>query len=199
MTKEKKEIRSILLGRTLLTEDGKMTSVGKGDFFLPVGISDGASAVRLLGIARKARVYRSSLSREETLQAAERVMRDLGRALVLREQPETVACFIRYLATRPAVVTFRYLEDRPVLTVWAARGITGRISLQRAISSFERALPAGITRTGEKPPEEPRKPKKEKKAPGRHSRPQGETPAPPGGEPLEEPGETQTPQEGSDE
>ena len=198
MTKEKKEIRSILLGRILLTEDGKMTSVGKGDFYLPVGVSDGASAVRFLGIARKARVYRSTLSREETLQTGQRLMLDLGRALVLREQPETAACFIRYLATRPAVLTFRYVEDQLVLTAWAPRGLTGRISLRRALASFERRLPGEITRTDEKPPEEPKKAKQEKKKAGRGDHPQEAEDAS-AEETVEEAEETMEPEEGLEE
>ena len=67
-------------------------------------------------------------------------MRKLGRILYLREQPETAACLLRYVMTRPAVLTFRYEEDQPMLTAWTGRGLFGWVSRIRAIRAFERGL-----------------------------------------------------------
>ena len=163
MTNEKKEIRSVLMGRVYVEENGKLTSISAGQFHLPVGVADGATAVRFLGVARRARRCDSTLSVKKTLAAAETTMREIGRGLTLREQPDAVACLIRYVLTRPVVLTFRYLDGVPVLTAWAGRGLTGWISLRRALSAFARHAPEALKLSGRELPKEKEKPRKEKK------------------------------------
>lgn len=173
MTSEKKEIRRVLLGKTVMDEDGKLTSISKGRFYLPTGIADGATAVRFLGVARRAQRYESKLSEKRTLAVAEETMREIGRGLSLREQPEAVACLIRYVLTRPAVLTFRYVDGIAVLTAWTGRGLLGWISLRRALAAFARHAPKPLRVSDrelpketkkKKPPKEKKKREKEKEA-----------------------------------
>ena len=92
-------------------------------------------------------------------------MRQIGRGLSLREQPEAAACLIRYVLTRPAVLTFRYTDGIPVLTAWTGRGLLGWISLRRALAAFARHAPKTLKVSDRELPKETKKkkPRKEKK------------------------------------
>ena len=148
MTQAVKEIRSILLGRTKLTEDGKITVRAAGEFALSYGVADGAGAIRFLGIARRSAAYTTKSSKKNVMKAATVAMSNIGRGVVLNEQPDTV-------------------DEIPVLTVWSARTVSGLLSLRRAIRAFEKELPKNITRSEEAAPKDPlfqqEKKKKEKK------------------------------------
>ena len=163
MTEQLKEIRTILMGRTIPGESGRLTAVRKGEFHFSTGLGDGAAAVRILGVCRKSTVFDTELSPEEATKIAWVRMMDLGRCLELRCQAETAACFIRYILTRPAVLTFRYIDGVPTLTAWAGRGMTGWISVRRALAAFEKDLTPELTPTDEKAPSLPELAKKEKK------------------------------------
>ena len=167
MTKAVKEIRSILLGRTRLLEDGKLTSLQPGEFVMPNGVADGATTVRFLGMAHRSVAFDTRATQKNVMKEAAKAMSDIGRGVILREQPDTVACLIRYVLTRPALLTFRYVDETPVLTVWAGRSLTGLFSLKRAIKAFIRELPDTIARSEGPAPTDPllhqEKKKKEKK------------------------------------
>lgn len=152
---EKREIRRALMGRVLPTEDGRLTVMEKGQTRLPIGVSDGAGAVRFLGIRKKAKRLELSCSREEALSLARKQMEDIGRVLYLSQQPEAAACLIRYLLTRPAVLVFRFQEDVPVLTAWAGRGLTGWISNRRALRAFVKRMPEKMRLSEEPLPKDP--------------------------------------------
>jgi len=155
MTVELKEIKSVLLGRTTLTEDGRITAVQKGEFHLSTGVGDGAVAVRFWGIAKRSRCYETKLEPNKAKEAAAQSMREIGRGVFLRRQPDTVACLIRYVLTRPTVLTFRYIDEIPTLTVWTGRGLIGLISLRRAMNAFEKGLPEEIAQSDREPPKLP--------------------------------------------
>ncbi len=162
---EKREIRRVLLGKTLPQENGRLTSMGPGDYRLPLGVGDGAGAVRFLGVGGKSRRLETKLREPAVKNKAAQIMEDIGRGLDLREQPDTVACLIRYVLTRPAVLTFRYMDGIPVLTAWAGRGFTGWISRRRALRAFTSRLPESIRLSEKQPPAvEPPKEKKQKKS-----------------------------------
>ena len=167
MTQAVKEIRSILLGRTKLTDDGKIAMRVPGEFALSYGVADGASAIRFLGVARRSAAYTTKSSKKNVMKAATVAMSNIGRGVVLNEQPDTVACLIRYVLTKPVLLSFRFVDEIPVLTVWSARTVTGLLSLRRAIRAFEKELPKNITRSEEAAPVDPllqkEKKKKEKK------------------------------------
>ncbi len=137
----KQEIRRVLMGRTEPAPDGRLTAMAKGRIRIPLGISDGAAAVRFLGIFRKARRLKVSCPKEKAVSLAAAVMRDCGRELILPAQPGTAACLIRYALTRPAVLVFSYQDGIPLLTAWTGRGLTGLISVRLALKSFIRKMP----------------------------------------------------------
>jgi hypothetical protein len=155
MTKEaKQEIRRALLGRTQLTQDGRLEVLEKGELRIPVGIADGAGAVRFFGIFKKARRLKAACPDKKARLLAAQAMREIGRELVLAQQPEAVACLVRYVLTRPAVLVFDYQEDVPVLTAWTGRGLTGLISVRRALKAFLKRMPKQLTLSDGLTPEE---------------------------------------------
>ena len=165
MTNEaRQEIRRVLMGRTVPTEDGKLVALEKGQYRMPIGISDGAGAVRFLGVCRKAKRLKVSCAEPKAKLLAAQVMRDVGRELYLPHQPEAAACLIRYLLTRPAVLVFDYQDDVPVLTAWSGRGLTGWISLRRALRAFLKRLPKQFSVSDKPvPPDEKEAKKRERK------------------------------------
>lgn len=154
MTKTEKEVRDVLLGRTYLTEDGHLSSMGPDDYRMPVGISDGAMAVRFLGVAHRAITIKSSLNKRRTLEAAQDAMKHTGRKLTLVEQPDAICCLIRYVLTPPCVLTFTNMDGTYVLTGWTGRAFLGFVSRLRAMRTFIRHLPSTLNVTEDRPPEE---------------------------------------------
>ena len=158
---QKKEIRDALLGRTVLTDNGRITTLEPG-FHLSAGVADGAGAVRLFGIASRSYTFTTRLSQANTLRAAEGAMAEIGRGLILRLQPGTAACLIRPLLMKPIVLTFRFDGDVPVLTAWTGRRLTAGLAIRRAVSAFADELPDTVTMNGkvnktdiDKKPEDP--------------------------------------------
>lgn len=166
---KKEEIRQVLLGRVEPTADGELTPLPKGQWMLPVGIVDGAASVRFLGVTRRVRRYETKRGKVWALSVAGKAMENLGRGLALREQPEAVACLIRYVLTRPVALTFAYEDGAPTLTAWTGRGLGAWLAVRRAVKAFERGLPddmAPVEVTPEKSDGEKKPDKKGKKAKG---------------------------------
>lgn len=155
MTAELKEIQSVLLGQTTLTGDGRITPVQKGSFHLLTGIGDGAAAVRFFGIAKRSRCFETELEPDAVNEAVRKHMQDMGRGVLLHRQPDTAACLIRYVLTRPAMMTFRYIDDVPTVTAWTGRGLFGWLSLRRALRTFEKSLCGEIVPSDRRPPQLP--------------------------------------------
>lgn len=143
--KARQEIRRVLMGRTDLAEDGRLVAIEKGRLRIPFGIADGAGAACFFGISKKARRLDVSCSMQKARSSAVSVMQDIGRELYLPEQPEAAACLIRYVLTRPAVLIFDYQNNVPMLTAWTGRGLTGWISLRRALKAFLKRMPKQFT------------------------------------------------------
>lgn len=137
----RQELRRVLLGRTEPTPDGRLTAMKKGQLRVPLGVADGATAVRFLGIFKKAKRLKVSCPEKKARELAAGVMREVGRELILPEQPKAAACLIRYVLFRPAVLVFDYQDSIPVLTAWTGRGLTGLISVRRALKSFLKKMP----------------------------------------------------------
>ncbi len=145
MTETELEVREALMGRTIPMEKGRLRTMGADDYRIPIGVGDGADAVRFLGLTQHSKVLSTELSEAELYRTVKKSMHKVGRSLLLIGQPETPACLIRYVLTRPAVVTVRYIDDIPVVTSWAGRGLTGWISNLRAMASFRKQLPDTVT------------------------------------------------------
>ena len=179
----KQELRRVLMGRTEPAPDGRLTAMEKGKIRVPLGISDGASAVRFLGIFRKGCRLKVSCPEDKARSLAAAVMRDCGRELILPQQPKAVACLIRYVFSRPAVLIFDFQDGVPVLTAWTGRGLTGLISVRRALKAFLKRMPKQFELSDkELPREQPeaitnqrkqRKKSKKKEQKGKESKPEG--------------------------
>ena len=183
------EIRRVLLGRAVLAEDGRLMAIPAGTFMpTPIGVGDGAGAVGILGMSRRIRRYDTKDGKPRVMAAAKKAMQIVGRGLVLNEQPEAVACLLRYVLTRPVVLVFTHENGAVELTAWTGRGVTGRLSLRRAIKAFEQGLPDTMQPIEYKPPkpvkEKKEKPKKEKK-PKREKKPKQEKQPKPKQEPRQ--------------
>ena len=161
---KKAEIKRVLMGRAVLATDGRLIAVPGGTFMkTPIGIGDGAGAVMFLGMSRRIRRYETKDGRARVTEAVKKSMQNIGRGLILNEQSEAVACLIRYLLTRPVVLVFTWENSTPTLTAWTGRGLTGWISLRRAIKAFEKGLPDTMTANEIKVSEEEKEAKKAKK------------------------------------
>ena len=181
MRKDKKEIRNLLLGKAVADEKGRLVTPETGTFRIPNGVVAGAGAVRFLGVSGKTQCYESDLGEEELMDRAAECMRGIGRGVYLRQRPEAAACLIRYVLTRPALLVFRWVEDRGVLTAWTGRGVMSWASRMRAIRAFERAMGDAIRFSAAPPPEEEpeekKRRRKRKKAPPEEAREEyGEAP-----------------------
>ena len=160
----KQEIRRILLGRTQITQDGRLVALEKGQFGMLNGVADGAGAVRFLGIRKKSVRLDVSFPERKAQLVSLKLMRELGRVLYLEQSPEAVSCLIRYVLTRPAVLVFDYEDGVPILTAFSGRGLTGWISNRRAIKSFLKRMPKQMSVSSrETPLDEDERKKEEKK------------------------------------
>ena len=144
MTETEMEIREALLGNTIPMENGHLRTMTEADYRLPHGVSDSGAAVRFLGVRQRSVVLSSELGKKALLKTVRKSLHFVGRTLVLMGQPETPCCIIRYVTTRPAIVTVRYINGVPVATAWSAKGMTGWISNRRALSSLRKQLPPEI-------------------------------------------------------
>ena len=151
MKKEaRQEIRRALLGRTEPAEDGRLVVLEKGQVSnLVYGVSDGAGAVRILGVRKKAKRLTVSCPEARAREIAYKLMGEIGRVLYLNELPKAPACLIRYVITRPAVLIFDYEDGVPILSAWSGRGLTGWISNRRALSAFIRRMPGKLMSVSE--------------------------------------------------
>lgn len=155
MTNAEKEIRSVLLGRTLMREDGTLEVPEKGEFYLSGGVSDGAGALRFLGLSKRSLVLETRRTEWDLRQSLRRILQSMGRGVNLKEQPDTIACIVRYVLTKPLLLTFEYREGLPVLTAWTGRSLMGLLSIRRAFKTIEKELPEGIFVTGKEAPSTP--------------------------------------------
>ena len=77
----------MLLGRTVLAEDGRLIAVPAGTIMkTPIGIGDGADAVRFLGVSHRVRRYETKDGGPRVSEAAKKSMREIGCGLILNGQ-----------------------------------------------------------------------------------------------------------------
>ena len=146
MTNAEKEIRDILMGRTAMLQDGRLIVPEEGTFMLGTGVSDGGASLRFLGMTEKAQVLETRRAPYDVSVTIQKLMGSLGRGLVLQQQPAwTCACLIRYIATKPAVLTFTYRDGLPIVTAYAPKSAGGVMSVSRALKAFAEALPEDIS------------------------------------------------------
>ena len=140
ISNEKKELKRALMGKTFPLEDGRLCVMTENDYRIPLGVSDGADSVLLLGIGRKAVYMKAAGKPGSAKKAAREAMYHVGRELILREQLDT----------------FLYVEDVPILTAWSARGLFSFISRRLAIRAFLKHCPKGLSLAAKKEEKEDR-------------------------------------------
>ena len=158
-----KEIKQVLLGRTKLLADGRLSTLVEGDFMMPRGIVDGATGVRFLGVMRKAKVLTSELPDRKLRETVVKAMQNIGRGIELQASEEECACLLRYLLSRPAVLCFFYEDGLPVVAVYTGRGLTGIVSIIRAFSKFRKELPDTVKFSDEAAPDHRKEERLQKK------------------------------------
>jgi len=136
-----KDVKAVLLGHTVLLDDGRLMNCAPGEFNMFSGVGDGAGSVRIFGVARRARAFDTKLSEKKAIEAARISMAEIGRGVLLQSNPNLPACLIRYILTKPVVITFGYMDGRPVAIAYAGRGISTLISIKRALAAFTDELP----------------------------------------------------------
>ncbi len=158
-----KEVRQILLGRTKLLPDGRLSTLEAGDYMMPRGIVDGATAVRFFGVARRAKVLKSDLPDKKLKETVVKAMQNIGRGIELQAAQEECACLLRYLLSRPAVLCFFYDDGQPVIAAYTGRGLTGIISIARAFAKFRKVLPDTVQYADEAAPDHRKEERAQKK------------------------------------
>ena len=143
-----REIKDALLGKTMIAEDGRLCVMGEGDFRIPIGVGEGAASIRVLGVSRSSWSLETQYPPQKVLEIAAQCMHNIGRGLILREQPDAIACFIRSVLVRPVVMTFAYEEGAPVLSIYTGRSATSPLAVRRAYRSFTDQLPESIAPAG---------------------------------------------------
>ena len=95
MDNQTREIRQILLGRTMWTQDGCLEALQKGQRMRFQGMGNGWGALHFLGIARRERTYQLPANTPAKLPAE--LLNRMGRPVRLAEQPKVSACLCRHL------------------------------------------------------------------------------------------------------
>lgn len=148
----KKEIRHILLGNFVVFEDGSY-GAGGGSWVTPFGFSDGALRMLNFGISVRKILYTSTVKNNtKILYEVLKSMKSIGRRLILATAPEYPSCLIKSLIFRPVVLLFETVSDDKnntefVLRAYCSRGIFSFLSIMRAVSRFNKALPREVYNT----------------------------------------------------
>ena len=142
MDAKKQEIRRALSGRLAYAENGFSVVLKPGMSFS--GIGDGVDSLALLGMSNRTIRYKTEMSRDDMMVEVYRAMQGMGRVLALKEQPESIGVFCRYILVHPVVLVFGFENDQPVLQAFTARSLTAFLALRRGVKSFEKNMPSGV-------------------------------------------------------
>lgn len=156
MDNRTREIRQVLLGRTVWTQDGFLKVRQKGQHMGFQGVGNGWAAVRFLGISHRERLYRLPANAPKKL--TEELLYRMGRPLQLEEQPKAVACLCRYLMSAPVLLIAEREENLLRVSAYTARGLLSPLAHLRTLNSFEKGLPETV-----KPVEERQRTRREDK------------------------------------
>lgn len=150
MDNQTREIRQILLGRTMWTQDGCLEALQKGQRIRFQGMGNGWGAVHFLGIARRERTYQ--LPANTPAKLAAELLNRMGRPVRLAEQPKVSACLCRYLMSAPVLLTAEREGNQLRLSAFTAKGALSALICLRALNTFEKGLPETVKPVEQKEP-----------------------------------------------
>ena len=142
MDNQTREIRQILLGRTVWTQDGCLEALQKGQRMRFQGMGNGWGALHFLGIARRVRTYQLPVNAPEKLPAE--LLYRMGRAVRLAEQPKVSACLCPHLMSAPVLLTAEREGDQLRVSAFTAKGALSALICLRALNTFEKGLPETV-------------------------------------------------------
>ena len=103
MDNQTMEIRQILLGRTVWTQDGCLEALQKGQRMRFQGMGNGWGALHFLGIASRERSYQ--LPAKAPGNWSEELLNPMGRPVRWSEQPKVSACLFRHHMSAAVLLT----------------------------------------------------------------------------------------------
>ena len=142
MDNQTREIRQILLGRTMWTQDGCLEALQKGQRMRFQGMGNGWGALHFLGIARRERTYQ--LPANTPAKLAAELLNRMGRPVRLAEQPKVSACLCRYLMSAPVLLTAEREGNQLRVSAFTAKGALSALTCLRALNTFEKGLPETV-------------------------------------------------------
>lgn len=147
--KANEEIRKILMGKTVLTEEGKLTTRSKGQFSLPQGVRNGSGAVRLFGVSKRQRSYR--LTKKLSDKQIEQLLAHMGRGVVLAQTPQVYACLRQYAMTDPVLLQAQAIGQTLQVSAFTARTPWAALLCRSTLNTLEKLLPEGTERIKDEP------------------------------------------------
>ena len=142
MDNQTREIRQILLGRTVWTQDGCLEALQKGQRMRFQGMGNGWGALHFLGIASRERSYQLPANAPGKL--SEELLYRMGRPVRLMEQPKVSACLCRHLMSAPVLLTGEQKGSILRVSVLTAKGVLSALTCLRTLNTFEKGLPETV-------------------------------------------------------
>lgn len=133
-----KEIRRILLGRYAISADGRISAGEQGGSRVIQGFSAGWGSLHIFGISKKNRKCRltGNVGKEKLAE----LMKTMGRAVDLEEDPESAACLCDFKMTAPVLLTASSKGDTVEICAYTARDGFSWLTTRRAINRFVKNL-----------------------------------------------------------
>lgn len=135
------EIRRILLGQTVQTEDGSLAAPKPGARVLFRGMVNGWGAVRFFGITHRVRCYR--MGGGISLRAADKILSRMGRKVALSEGAQVSACLCQSPMASPVLLTVEQEGNKWTVTAFTGRSPMAALHCRRVLNRFARGLPEG--------------------------------------------------------
>lgn len=147
---QKQEIRRILLGNIVRTEDDSLAAAEPGQRLLFQGVRNGWGSARLFGVMQRVRRYVRKDKTNE-MSAARSIFRNMGRKVCLKTAPEKEACLCCSLMSAPVLLVAELEKEELRISAFAGRNLLSPISCMWLLNRFEKALPKDTNRVKEAP------------------------------------------------
>ena len=160
----KREIRRILMGYIAFDEDQHILASERSSHLRLMGLLNGSTGARVLGLGVRTRHYVLTASPEESLEECGNAFAELGRFVELDSDPELLAVFYSPIFYNPAILTAQVQDGNLVLTVYTARSLTVRWNTAHAFRQWRQRMPEGLRERELAEKSKGKKKKKEKNA-----------------------------------